>query len=144
MGTDSVPQVERVEASPGSPETCAARTVVIADDNDGVRAMVADVATDLSLVVAAVVSDAAQAIAAWSEHTPDLMVVDLDMPGGGGWEVIRRVRASGSATEIVVFSGVADGHDRDEVLVLGADRFVSKAAPLVELEEAIRGSRSCT
>jgi len=84
-------------------------------------------------------SAAPDAIAAYERTRPDLVLLDLGLPGGDGTDVIRRVRERG-ATPIIVLS--ARGGERDKVtaLDLGADDYVSKPFSSGELLARIRAA----
>ena len=68
---------------------------------------------------------------------PDLMVLDLGMPGLGGMDVIEAVRGW-SSLPILVVSGRADAADKVRALDLGADDYVTKPFSTEELLARIR------
>lgn len=79
-----------------------------------------------------VAADGARAIAAFEEHPPDLVVLDLGLPRVDGWHVITRLREESSVPIIVV---TAFGAEADKVrgLALGADDYVTKPLSFPEL-----------
>jgi two-component system KDP operon response regulator KdpE len=81
--------------------------------------------------------DGAAALAAMS-HAPDLLVLDLGMPGMDGFEVIRQLRESGATLPIVVLSVRADEAGKVRALDLGADDYVTKPFGIEELLARIR------
>lgn len=70
---------------------------------------------------------------------PDLVVLDLTLPGLDGLEVCRRVREAGLRTPIVMLTSRSEESDRVRGLELGADDYVSKPFSLPELCARIRG-----
>lgn len=80
--------------------------VVLADDNDDVRELLSMALerTDRFDVVAEV-ADVDAVEAAVAELQPDLVLLDLAMPGGGGLEALPKVRAAAPAARVVVVSG---------------------------------------
>ena len=70
----------------------------------------------------------------------DLIVLDLGLPGMDGLEVVRRLRASGSATPIVILSSRDDEAGKVAALDLGADDYVSKPFGMEELCARIRAA----
>src|SRR5258708_23409023 len=57
---------------------------------------------------------------------PDLVLVDLRMPGLSGIEVCKRIRAAGMKTPLIVLSAIGDEMDKVLVLEIGADDYVVK------------------
>ncbi len=72
---------------------------------------------------------------ALEEHTPDVVLTDLEMPGLDGFDVLRR--AAGVAPVIVVTMHSSPEH-RATAVSLGAAGFLPKSTPLAELAAAIR------
>ena len=85
-------------------------------------------------------NNGAGAVAEFSEFSPDVIFLDLAMPGMDGLEITRRLRPlpESEATFIVVVSGYCRPTDKAEALAAGAKYFLSKPADplaLVELSE---------
>jgi CheY-like chemotaxis protein len=71
---------------------------------------------------------------------PELMVIDLRMPGLDGFEVCRRVRETPAtkATKIVAMTGFADQEAQQLAMTCGADAFVIKRRGLAALRRQVR------
>jgi two-component system, sensor histidine kinase and response regulator len=71
-----------------------------------------------------------------SEH-PDLILLDIMMPGLDGWEVCRRIRAHDdpavSLTQVIMLTALGDDEDKFRGLEIGADLFVRKPYSLKEV-----------
>jgi two-component system, OmpR family, KDP operon response regulator KdpE len=78
-----------------------------------------------------------EAIEAVARHRPDLLLLDLLLPGISGLEVVRRVRAE-SNVPIIVLSVKEAEHDKVEALDLGADDYVAKPFGMNEVLARIR------
>lgn len=113
--------------------------IVLADDHqillDGLKRLI-DAKGDMHVVATA--TDATSAIAATHEHRPDVLVLDISMPGGGGLEVARRIREMELPTKIVVLTMYAEDRYVMEAVRLGAAGYVLKRSADSELTEAIR------
>jgi DNA-binding response OmpR family regulator len=83
-------------------------------------------------------ADGKQGLRKATQDKPTLILLDLMLPLLPGLEVLRQLRASGSATPVIILS--AKGQDRDKVqgLELGADDYLSKPFTLSELTARIR------
>jgi sigma-B regulation protein RsbU (phosphoserine phosphatase) len=73
------------------------------------------------------------------DHQPDLILLDVMLPGLGGIEVCRRVRGEGVRTPIVMLTANASEQERVSGLDAGADDYVTKPFLLAELLARIRG-----
>jgi two-component system, OmpR family, KDP operon response regulator KdpE len=80
---------------------------------------------------------AAAALKAFSDHSPDLIVLDLGLPDADGKDVISRVRAS-SQIPIIVLSARDQEEEKVRALDLGADDYVNKPFGIGELMARIR------
>jgi two-component system alkaline phosphatase synthesis response regulator PhoP len=67
------------------------------------------------------------------DEQPDLMVLDVMLPGMNGFEVLKELRRRGSKLPVVVLSAKGLEHDKIMGLELGADDYVSKPFGLKEL-----------
>jgi two-component system, OmpR family, response regulator len=80
----------------------------------------------------------AEALRAVTASRPDLVLLDVMLPDGDGFEVMRRLRSSGPDVP-VIFVTARDGvHERVAGLALGADDYVTKPFSLDEVLERIR------
>ncbi|MCP4542265.1 MAG: GAF domain-containing protein [Chloroflexi bacterium] len=85
-------------------------------------------------------SNGAEAIAKATEAPPDLILLDIMMPGMDGFEVCRRLRADPllSTVPIVIVTALDDRNSRSKGIEAGADGFVSKPFDHIELQERVR------
>lgn len=76
----------------------------------------------------------------WQEHQPDVIILDLHMPGlgGGGFETIRRIISHDSTAHILVFSMLNNVTMVHRTLKAGALGFLSKQSGIGEMIEAVR------
>jgi two-component system KDP operon response regulator KdpE len=78
-----------------------------------------------------------EAIGAFHNRHPDVIILDLIMPGTGGGEVVRRIRES-STVPIIVLSAIGDERRKVEALEAGADDYMTKPFGMEELLARIR------
>jgi DNA-binding response OmpR family regulator len=111
-------------------------TVLVVDDDLTVRDVVRRYLELAGHRVA--LSDNGEDALAWiAEHTPDLVVLDLMLPGIDGLEVCRRLRQT-SAVPVVMLTALGEEENRIAGLQLGADDYVTK--PFSPRELALRVS----
>ncbi|GIH28736.1 DNA-binding response regulator [Acrocarpospora phusangensis] len=83
-------------------------------------------------------SDGAAAVTAARRHRPDLIVLDVMLPDVDGFEVVRRLRASGTYTPVVFLTARDATEDKIRGLTLGGDDYVTKPFSLEEVVARIR------
>jgi len=117
--------------------------VVLADDHRMLRdALVIMLGRETDIEVAGVADDGPSALARAHECAPDVIVLDIAMPGMNGVEVARRLRGELPQIRILVLSAYTDKRFVQETLKAGAAGYVTKAAAATELPRAIRAVAS--
>jgi len=81
--------------------------------------------------------DGERALAVFSEETPDIVLLDIAMPGMNGFEVLRRLRQV-SDVPVVMLTVKGDEQDKVRALELGADDYVTKPFGSLELMARIK------
>jgi two-component system, NarL family, response regulator NreC len=108
--------------------------VLIADDHQFVRKSIARVLSSWSLVeVCGEVANGSEIPAKVAELRPDVVLLDVSMPGSNGLEVARILRRQSPLTKIVILSQHDPQHLRPRALEAGADECVDKAEIVSEL-----------
>lgn len=82
--------------------------------------------------------DGARALDRWQASVPDVVVLDLSLPGLDGLEVLARARAQGLRTPVLVLTARGTVGDRILGLNTGADDYLGKPFDLDELEARVR------
>jgi DNA-binding response OmpR family regulator len=81
-----------------------------------------------------------QGLARLRFENPDVVVLDLMLPGRDGWSVIEAARAEGIGTPIVVVSARGTEHDRVHALEIGADDYLVKPFSMTEFVARVRAA----
>lgn len=114
--------------------------VIIADDHPVFRAGMATVLEDLDgIEVVAVAGDGAEALDQVARHAPDVVLMDLRMPGVGGLEATARIRVEHPDVSVVVLTMDSDDDSVFAALRAGARGYLLKEADGLDIERAIQG-----
>lgn len=120
--------------------------VLIADDNDLNRSLISDLVKKMKHE-AVQACDGPSALQAARAHLPDLIILDVEMPGISGFEVCRSLRASEATAKIpvIMLTGLTDAENRVYGLDIGADDYLTKPFDTRELmariEKRLRAKR---
>ena len=112
--------------------------VMLVDDHAVVRMgfkMLLETALDIKVIAEA--ENGETAIKAYMEHKPNVVVMDITMPGMGGLEAIERILAKDSSARILVLSAHEDSVHPKRVLNAGAMGYLTKRSAAEELIKAI-------
>jgi DNA-binding NarL/FixJ family response regulator len=116
-------------------------TIVIVDDHPVVRAgMRAILNTSEDLVVLAEGTNGADALRLAIHYSPDVLVLDLNLPDANGLEVIRQLRQQKIATAILILTAYHDRQTIFNLLECGAVGYVLKDEALESLVRAVRAA----
>lgn len=138
------PASQDIAQSPGSGESLRALgAILVVDDHEVNREVARQMLAGLNaeLVFA---SSGEEALHVWQKRELHLILMDMRMPGMGGLEATRRLRASEAAagrprTRIMILSADASSADRQASLLAGADHHLSKPVRPASLLAAIAG-----
>jgi DNA-binding NarL/FixJ family response regulator len=112
--------------------------VLLADDHELVRAGVRKVLeASPGIEVVGEASRGDETLVKLAELEPDVLLLDLNMPGGDGFEVLRRVRDDAGGTRILVLSLHVQAEYVSRAVRDGADGYLSKDLAVQELPDAI-------
>lgn len=115
------------------PET----TVILADDHNIVREGIAALCSKEGLRVLGQCSDGASAVDMILNLKPDFALLDMHMPVLTGVEVVRKLRAAGSTTKLIILSISRQESTVTEAVRAGADAYLLKDGPSRHLLDAI-------
>jgi len=113
--------------------------LVLAEDQAMVRgAIAALLSLEPDLQVVAEAGDGASAWAAVSQHVPDLLVTDIEMPGLTGLDLALRVQEEGLPTRVVIITTFARAGYLRRAMDAGVRGYLLKDAPSCQLAAALR------
>jgi DNA-binding NarL/FixJ family response regulator len=113
--------------------------ILLADDHalvrEGLRQLLAD---EPGFEIAGEAADAAEAVEAATRLEPDVVLLDILMPGGSGIEALRRIRRRSPGVRVVMLTSVAEERAVVEAIQAGAAGYLLKDVSRAELVRAIR------
>jgi DNA-binding NarL/FixJ family response regulator len=112
--------------------------VILVDDHAVVRAgyrRLLEQNSDIQVIAEA--ADGEQGYKAYLQFRPDVMILDLSMPGMGGFEAIRRILAEDENARLLVFSMHEDAVFAERALQAGAKGYITKSSGPNVLLEAV-------
>lgn len=128
-----------------SPEQSGARKatrhrVLIVDDEESTRLLLARVLTKALNVDVTLAGTSEQALRMAGNYAYDAILLDLLMPGIGGYEVLKEIRAASPnmATPVIVVSVLADQETQDRCLAAGANAYLVKPVERNSLAATVR------
>jgi DNA-binding NarL/FixJ family response regulator len=101
--------------------------VLLVDDHDGFRTSARILLEAEGFIVVAEADDGTSAVAAAAATSPDLVLLDIQLPDMDGFEVVRRLTAAGIGAHVVLIASRDEEAYADRLARSPADGFVSKA-----------------
>ncbi|AXI04746.1 response regulator [Aquirhabdus parva] len=113
--------------------------VLVVDDHELVRTGICRMLVDTpEIQVVGEAESGEQAIELARQHQPDVVLLDVNMPGIGGVETTRRLIQSVTGIKVLAVSGLSEEPYPSLLLKAGASGYITKGAPLDEMVRAIR------
>jgi two-component system response regulator (stage 0 sporulation protein F) len=126
-----------VEGQLGIEEPQAPKTILIVDDEDIIRDFFSGTLTEYGLLTAKSGEEALEIIKA---NRPDLVLLDLKMPGIGGIETLRRIKKIDKAIAVIIMTGYGTPAIKKQAMSLGAHSLMAKPFELQEIRSVIKDS----
>jgi DNA-binding response OmpR family regulator len=148
VGLLIVNALDRLVATYSHPATMSAESpnpykVLVADDEPAMLNLVSRYMRSLGFEVI----EASEGDAAWDlaqQHSPDLVILDVMMPGMSGWEVCKRLKNHGSnggqftSTGVIMLTGIGDNLNEMTSPLFAADAWLNKPFDFNDLEDRVR------
>ncbi|OIQ98876.1 transcriptional regulatory protein LiaR [mine drainage metagenome] len=124
----------------GAPKTGPVIRVLVVDDHPPMRmGLVALINSQPGMEVVAEASDGEEAIEVYDDVRPDIVLMDLRMPGMGGAEAILAIRIKHPDARVIVLSTYDLDEDIHRAIQSGAKSYLLKDMPIEDIASTIRG-----
>jgi DNA-binding NarL/FixJ family response regulator len=121
-------------------DTAAPLRVLVVDDSPWLRQSIRVALENAGLVVVGEAADGAQALAEAAAQRPDVVLMDLRMPGMDGIQATRTLRRLQPQTSVVLWTGQDDAHLASAIRSSGAHAGVAKGVCTVDLVATLRAA----
>lgn len=137
--TDAAPSHEAMRAPDSRPAAGDTRlSVVVADDSVLVRRHLVALLRTLDRVrVAGEASDAATLLGLVDTLRPDVVVLDISMPGGNGIQALQHIKAAHPATLVIMLTNHSNEFYRKKCIKAGASFFFDKSSEFEKVSEVL-------
>lgn len=113
------------------------RTLLIADDNSKVREFLGHY-FETNGFVPLIAADGREALKLISKHSVDVALLDVNMPGLSGIDVLRQLRTDSPHTAVIMLTAAEDLGTVVEAMKLGAYDYVTKPSNLTDLQKRVQ------
>lgn len=127
------------KAGPAAGSNIPAKRVLIADDSEILRRHLRSILAEIpGIVLVAEAATTEEAISAVQHHKPDLVILDIRMPGEGGINALKTIRELAPHTQVIIFTDYPYPQYRKKCLEEGTSYFFEKSTELEKMIELIR------
>jgi two-component system chemotaxis response regulator CheY len=107
--------------------------VLLADDEKHIRQLVKAVMLTLKADIVAEAENGAEAVVAYRDLRPDMVLLDVNMPVKDGLEALREIKGIDNDAAVIMLTSLADMATIQSALELGALQYIRKDTPVAEL-----------
>ena len=113
--------------------------ILVADDHDLVRMGIVRMLSDIpEFTVVGEAKSGEEALSLARELNPDIVLMDVQMPGIGGLEATKKVVAMCGKTKVIAVTGLSDDLFAEKLMQAGASGYVTKGAGFDEIVSAVK------
>ncbi len=111
------------------------KKIMVVDDEEAIRVLYVDEFEDEGYDVVAC-SNGEEALEVFDKEKPDLVILDIAMPGMSGLEVLSKIKEKSPKTPVIM--STAYSHYKDDFYTYVADAYIVKSPDLTELKDKVK------
>jgi len=111
--------------------------ILIIDDSSTIRKMLEKMLSDMHLNVIATAKSATEGIDLYNEHKPDLVTMDVNMPGMNGISALKKIRETHKDANVLMLTSKGDNELVVEAIKYGAKGYILKPLDPIKIKEAV-------
>src|SRR3989339_599978 len=111
--------------------------ILIIDDEENIRKTLREIMEDEAHIVLTA-DDGEQGLKCFREEKPDVVLLDIKMPGRDGLLILEDIKKSGQDCEVIMISGHASIDAAVKAVKTGAYHFIQKPLSLIEVKQSVR------
>lgn len=112
--------------------------ILVADDSRTSRRMLLDIIRGLEFDEIIEATDGNDAVAKFEEYQPEVVTLDITMPGMDGIEVLRAIKEKNPDVKAVMITAAAQSNKIMEAIKIGAEEFIAKPYEAAQVEAALK------
>lgn len=111
--------------------------LLLADDDPNVRMLFKRLLTQAGYKIVCEAASGEEAVQKHAEHSPDLTLLDVSMPGISGIEALKRIREKQPQALVAMLTAASEACVFDEAIQAGAQKCIRKDLPLNEIRQSV-------
>jgi two-component system, chemotaxis family, chemotaxis protein CheY len=115
------------------------KRILVVDDSLVMRRMIQDILTKAGYQIVGMAKDTSEALQKFQETMPDLVTMDIVMPGERGLSALKRILEIDARARVIIVSGLHQKSIFQEAMQLGAKEYVVKPFEEEDLLKAVAG-----
>ncbi len=81
--------------------------------------------------------DVAEGISKYEKYHPEIVLLDIRMPGGSGFDILKYIKSTDSESRVLIITNYSSEQYRKESMEVGSDYFFDKARDIKEIENTL-------
>ena len=112
--------------------------ILVADDSRTSRRMLLDIIRTIGFDEIIEATDGNDAVAKFDMHQPEIVTLDITMPGMDGIEVLKAIKEKNPSVTVVMITAAAQSTKIMEAIKIGAEEFIAKPYEAAQVESALK------